>query len=403
MLKLNTLHAELARLAELTEEQVNDRAARRAKAIDSFRRHTTESAALAARADAAKTSWLIAEIVEPPHTIHAAPPPPAEHTVIAVDGSQIFPDRHGAALWFVINLGRVTLRYGADSSATLDSRPLLFADEQDLYRGEVGERHAVGANEVSLLRGVLELEELLALAAEQTGEVVAVADGTLIPWMIDPDKDDWHHGLHTRWLAALDGFRELGVPVASYISRSGASDVIHLVRVGDCDRPRVDCDQCEHLRRVTSRVGSRNLTVKQAGELPCGTPAGLADSDLWGELLAGGERSAWFLSRSKSFDRREDARVGFCYVATGDEIARLEMPRWVAENEGMRDRVHAVIVDQVAKGRGYPVALQEAHEQAVVRGGDRQVVEQLLERSLIARGVRFGWSRKSGSKRQPGV
>jgi NurA-like 5'-3' nuclease len=43
--------------------------------------------------------------------------------------------------------------------------------------------------------------------------------------------------------------------------------------------------------------------------------------------------------------------------------------------------------DQVEKGMGYPVALTEAHRQAVVSEADRQSILQLLEHSSF-HGVR---------------
>ena len=55
---------------------------------------------------------------------------------------------------------------------------------------------------------------------------------------------------------------------------------------------------------------------------------------------------------------------------------------------------------QVQKGYGYPVALAEAHNQAVVRGGDRASFFGLLEQQLIKAGLRnVGTSYKEARKR----
>src|SRR5438046_1725251 len=51
--------------------------------------------------------------LEPLGTRVTAPPPERDHIVVATDGSQIEPDRHGAADYFLLNVGWVVIRYGA--------------------------------------------------------------------------------------------------------------------------------------------------------------------------------------------------------------------------------------------------------------------------------------------------
>ena len=45
-----------------------------------------------------------------------APTPPDEATVIAVDGSQILPDRHAAYLYYLINVGGIVYHHGQPDS-----------------------------------------------------------------------------------------------------------------------------------------------------------------------------------------------------------------------------------------------------------------------------------------------
>jgi NurA-like 5'-3' nuclease len=66
----------------------------------------------------------------------------------------------------------------------------------------------------------------------------------------------------------------------------------------------------------------------------------------------------------------------------------------------MMSLVHSVINDQVEKGKGYPIVLAEAHEKAVVRGGDRELFYQLLSETYVRGGVRSEISRKNISKRR---
>ncbi|GAG47308.1 unnamed protein product, partial [marine sediment metagenome] len=77
----------------------------------------------------------------------------------------------------------------------------------------------------------------------------------------------------------------------------------------------------------------------------------------------------------------------------------VEIPRWVATDEGLLDLVHTLVLDQCRRGQGYPVALSEAHEKAVVTGADREQFWQLVELSLVEEHLPTRTSAKSQSKR----
>ena len=93
-------------------------------------------------------------------------------------------------------------------------------------------------------------------------------------------------------------------------------------------------------------------------------------------------------------------KVYFCYLHVGTEIARIEVPAWVAQDEKLSSTALSLIVAQVNKGFGYPVALAEAHNQAVVRGADRSSFFALLEQELVKTGIKnVGTSYKETRKR----
>ena len=76
------------------------------------------------------------------------------------------------------------------------------------------------------------------------------------------------------------------------------------------------------------------------------------------------------------------------------------MPAWVAEDDKLRESAFSLILAQVNKGYGYPVALAEAHNQAVVRGGDRARFFALLEQQMVKAGLQnVGTSYKEARKR----
>jgi hypothetical protein len=86
----------------------------------------------------------------------------------------------------------------------------------------------------------------------------------------------------------------------------------------------------------------------------------------------------------------------------GTEIARIEFPAWVVNDPQMIDQALGLVLAQIQKGYGYPVAIAEAHNQAVVRSGDRNHFFALLEREMIKAGVKnvsisYKEARKRGS------
>jgi hypothetical protein len=75
------------------------------------------------------------------------------------------------------------------------------------------------------------------------------------------------------------------------------------------------------------------------------------------------------------------------------------VPRWVAEDQDQLDLVHWVLHDQSMLGLGYPLALQEAHELAVLSMADRRLIEDAVERALAGANVTVTYQGKAGSKR----
>ena len=67
----------------------------------------------------------------------------------------------------------------------------------------------------------------------------------------------------------------------------------------------------------------------------------------------------------------------FYYLNGGTEIARVEVPDWLAQDPELLAVGHAMLVRQCQLGLGYPVAISEAHEQAVITGHDREEFRRL--------------------------
>jgi hypothetical protein len=174
------------------------------------------------------------------------------------------------------------------------------------------------------------------------------------------------------------------VALASYISFPRSTDVVNVLRVAICPHEVADCD------RFCPPPKDRD----------CEGVAGVTDRELFMDVLAPGERSALFISPSKiTKEHYGEHRVYFCYLRLEEEVARVEMPRWAAENDELLGLVHSLTLDQCLRGQGYPVALSEAHEQAVVTAADRTEFWQLVESLCVEEKIPTLTSAKSFSKR----
>jgi NurA-like 5'-3' nuclease len=121
---------------------------------------------------------------------------------------------------------------------------------------------------------------------------------------------------------------------------------------------------------------------------------------LFDQRLQPGERSPVFDSESHILDAYDRHRIQFFYLNVGSEIVRIEIPIWVAKDKELIDLVHAVAYAQAQKGGGYPIALAEAHQQAVVRGSEREMFYEMVTTVLVRRGMRAAISPKNMRKRR---
>src|SRR4051794_26832365 len=82
---------------------------------------------------AADASRRMATPVEPLDLAVDPPSAPADYRVLATDGSQIEPDHHGIAEYFLINLGTVSITYGSSPAAELGNTPYLYFRDEDRF------------------------------------------------------------------------------------------------------------------------------------------------------------------------------------------------------------------------------------------------------------------------------
>jgi hypothetical protein len=338
-----------------------------------------------------RLGFTVAEPVEPLDTKQMLTAAPAIHTVLATDGSQIAPSHHEIAYCYLINTGRVVLRYGQNRHPLLDSVPEVFYRPEDLY---ISRQWGIRTEEwMGYRRTVSEAVVLAELATEMataqplTAPIPALAmvDGSLIHWFLDSLPDAAQQQILPAILAAWEQLKAARIPLVGYLSAARSGEAMNFLRLQSCPYLAPDCQ--------THCFG-------QTEQAPCQVFSPLRDSALWGLLLEPGQRGAIWRSSAKILEGYGDHHVYFCYIHMGSEMARVEFPAWVAEDAELLNTALSLTLTQVQKGYGYPVALAEAHNQAVVRSGDRARFFALLEQQMMQAGLRnIGTSYKEARKR----
>jgi len=360
-------------------------------AMDALHNKAADLDYLRKKIASSKTTWLVAGLVDGLDQHYKPPPLPPEFTVIATDGSHIDVDRHKSTRCYLINIGTAVLHYGANPDALLDSFPQLYFGDEDLVITPArGRQQPIEGTLLGIKRGVEECHQLTKLAADlpQGSPALALLDGSLILWGLEAYPEFVTEELLDKgFLLYVEDLRKLNkdkrIALASYISFPRSTDVVNALRVALCPQEMPDCDRyCSNKARE------------------CDVVAGVQDRELFSDLLGYGERSALFFTQSSVVRKHYgEHRVYFFYVKLGEEIARVEIPQWVARDENLLNLAHSLVLDQCQRGLGYPVALSEAHEKAVVTTANKEEFWQLVESLLVEEKIPTPTSAKSFSKR----
>ncbi|QIR37702.1 DNA double-strand break repair nuclease NurA [Tolypothrix sp. PCC 7910] len=323
--------------------------------------------------------------IEPLEACIDIPVPPKIHTVIATDGSQIAPNHHEIAYCYLLNIGRVVLHYGQNRHPILDSLPEVFYRPEDLY---MSRQWGIRTEEwMGYRRTASEATVLAELACAVKGEApsLAMVDGSLIYWFLEQLPIDARDRILPPIIEAWQRMRDAQIPLMGYLSASRNVEGMNFLRLLACPHPVPDCI---------------SYCPNQLEKIPCKIFEHLRDTSLWATQLKPGQRGPLWRSNARILDLYEDQKIYFCYIHVGAEIARIEVPAWVAENTAIFDQALGLMLAQVQKGYGYPVAIAEAHNQAVVRGGDKARFFALLEKQMIKAGLKnVGTSYKEARKR----
>ncbi len=335
------------------------------EALALYKKSSTYELNVAAQQKTRKDITTARPITEPNEVVEIRPTV-GEYCVVATDSSPIPPDRHnGTSLYYVINVGKVMLRYGPDSEAEIDSVTLFEA-------GDVAseEQETMAASLLDTRSALEELKVAFEMARQHKATVV-FRDGPLTLWRSINLRGQKGTALRNEYYQVLGQFQTEGIPVIGYISNTHSDSVVDTLR---------------------ALAQNQNSSARFAG---------VQDAMLFRQLLPENSRGPIFgtvLNEPKEL-QEHIGDIYFTYLHTPFEMVRLEFPQWLADDPQKLATSLAIVQKQSELGQGYPVALMEAHESAVLRGDDRELLRILLEE----RGLLQTESEKGRSKRLRGI
>lgn len=338
------------------------------------------------------------------------------YTVVAVDGSQIYPDRHQGTSCYLINVGTVVLNYQlGQHPVKFDSIPYVFLPtEEDVQTGSTDLVNCK-RQDYEFIAGVQLMEQLKnALHGFDSAESLAhherksinvikmnnepvrperaeasrmdsnynslfLFDGSLIFWHLEGKDEVVKNEYISKYVSALYQLYKQQALIAGYISAPKSKELVNLIRL-----------------QLSDFNPEKNDGYKKVEHL--------VDSHIASFILEPLQRTAVFASSSNIIQfYPEPLKPYFFYLNLGQEIVRIEVPQWIAMDADKVNRITSIIIDQSIKGFGYPVCLAEAHEQAVVKGPDREFFYHMIQKLGFEGNRRMAHSQKSIKKRGIGI
>ena len=373
-------------------KEIGDSARERRKTIEEGRekariildRYAGELEFLRAKVDSAKAAdpnlRCARPLQEALDSHFPAPAPAVGATVIAADGSQIFPDRHSQVQYFVINIGAIAMQL--DSGKAPDSfteTHLRFLDELD--------ETFFSESQVALQRDVAERKKLLEVSRNYSGVIIALTEGQLELWGAAESEvaGEFEKNLQD-YLDVLSELEKQKIITSGYVDKPGANWVTHLLE-------------------ISSAPDNELINLRKQHPL-----LGVTDQWLFGQILGKHERSALFALQAKTAEKYQGSlSLHFFYLNAGDgrnpAIIRVDIPFWVANDKRALENLHGVLIKQteIMGNKPFPYLLHRAHEIAVVTHLEKEQIDQMLVVEIRNHDGEMGeLSGKQSAKNLPG-
>ena len=311
--------------------------------------------------------------------------PPAA-IVAGADGSQIYPDPHAAATYYLLNIGAFVYYHGETRLPFQVTTPELFYSDSKLLDRD---GRLITNQTVNARRSVAEVEWLARLSwdlRDDSRPLVAIHDGTLLKFFGANDVAGAYE-IERDYMDALQKLSDSNARLIGYIDLPRSKYLISLL----------------HLLSLTpDQINDANLKTNGALE-------GLTDESLLRRVLGPGERSAIMTQNSPQnreyIDRKgADYEIAFFYLNVSNtghpSIARIDVPMWVAKDKAAVGEIQALLLAQCAiQGRKhYPYTLTRADELAYVSSVEKSQLDEIIRVEMLKNRIEPESSNKLQSK-----
>lgn len=299
------------------------------------------------------------------------PEGPAGVTLIAADGSQIFPDRNAPVDFSLINVGAVSMQPGSPQP------PQIFRECQLIYENSLyASGTLITEARLALMRDFAERKKLAELGMASPAPVITFTDGPLELFMStagDHEDQNEFRKKQEEYVLVLEALHQRRIITAGYVDNPSADLLIRMLEIA-----ATPDDRLEAIRDIRPLHGVR-------------------DTSLLAGLLQPGERSAVFSLQTRSARiYTDELRPCFFYLNSGRKskpcISRVETPAWVVAQPEMLNGLHAALVHQcqIMGTRPFPYLLHRAHETAVVTLREKEEVIQMIVQEMGRHNVPVG-------------
>lgn len=283
--------------------------------------------------------------------------------VVGVDGSQIYPPERSPIVWAYVQAVAYRKNIKPLHQFQFVDIGTQMAGNGELT-GELYQHHDELYALVDAWRTLLEMR-VASLASRENWDALVLLDGGLLPWLSVSGKTGQKH---------LHAYRKDLLAI-----RPGLAAGV------------VSGPQSKSLARFVSLMEAQTIQDSLANR------EAILDISLMQFLLKEGQRSALFLQGSprNDFFANSQAAVYFFFLRlTGQEIARVEIPAWVAEDAERVNLVHASVLHD-ARPTGYPYVLAQAHNQVVV---SLEIAQMMQSSGLASYWKELGQVQKQSAK-----
>jgi hypothetical protein len=310
---------------------------------------------------------------------------PSTATILASDGSQIYPDPHAAALYWLTNIAVFVYQHGVDGLPECITEPRLYYRDEDVRDpdGRLIPNAAINAR-----RSIFEMQMLAREAFRHTHlshPLLALYDGPLLTFAAGKEVSNAGQ-LMNDYHEAFNILNDAGAALAGYVDRPKSTFVVSTIYL----------------------MGLAEEQITRANLQTAGHLEGLSDRDLYQWILGSGDRSGMMIQQSptnKQYKEEytDDHEIVFFYMNVSSPtqeayLARVEVPMWVARRKELVGQIQALVYSQCQITDRFPYVLTRADEIAVIPTYERKALDEMIMVELLRNQQHLEMSKKLNTK-----